>query len=64
MVSKSQKGFLIRQNLEAELAAKKKSVKKEKKEGRGDTEDFTTKKGDKLKTGKRKGQKAFAKEKS
>ena len=32
MVSKSQKGFLIRQNLEAEVAAKKKSVKKEKKE--------------------------------
>jgi len=39
-------------------------VKKEKKEGRGDTMDFTTKKGDKLKTGKRKGQKAFAKERT
>ncbi len=38
-------------------------VKKEKKEGRGDTEDFSTKKGDKLKGGKRKGQKAFAKDK-
>ena len=33
-------------------------VKKEKKMGRGDTEDFTTKKGDKIKTGKKKGQKA------
>mgnify|MGYP003131644826 CR=1 FL=1 len=40
-------------------------VKKEKKEGReGDTMDFTTKKGDKIKTGKRKGQKAFAKERT
>ena len=29
MVSKSEKGFLIRQRLEAELAAKKKSAKKE-----------------------------------
>ena len=32
MVSKSQKGFLIRQKLEAELTAKKKPAKKEKKE--------------------------------
>lgn len=40
-------------------------VKKEKKEGRvGDTKDFTTKKGDKIKTGKRKGQMAYSKEKS
>lgn len=40
-------------------------VKKEKKEGRaGDTMDFTTKKGDKIKTGKRKGQAAYSKEKS
>ena len=39
-------------------------VKKEKKEGReGDTKDFTTKKGDKIKTGAKKGQKAFAKDK-
>jgi hypothetical protein len=38
-------------------------VKKEKKKGEGDTMDFTTKKGDKIKTGKRKGQKAFAKDK-
>ena len=40
-------------------------VKKEKKEGReGDTMDFTTKKGDKIKTGKRKGDMAFSKQKS
>ncbi len=38
-------------------------VKTERKEGRGDTKDFTTKKGDKLKTGTRKGKKAFEKEK-
>ncbi len=39
-------------------------VKKEKKEGRaGDTKDFTTKKGDKLKTGKGKGKQAFAMDK-
>ena len=35
-------------------------VKEEKKKGEGDTMDFTTKKGDKLKTGPRKGQAAFA----
>jgi len=39
-------------------------VKKEKKKGEGDTMDFTTKKGDKLKTGRRKGQQAFAGTKS
>ncbi len=40
-------------------------VKKEKKEGRaGDTKDFTTKKGDKLKTGKGKGKQAYAMDKS
>tara|TARA_R100000149_G_scaffold60487_1_gene29702 strand:+ start:200 stop:460 length:261 start_codon:yes stop_codon:yes gene_type:complete len=40
-------------------------VKKEKKEGReGDTEDFTTKKGDKIKRGKRKGKMAYAMDKS
>ncbi len=40
-------------------------VKKEKKEGReGDTKDFTTKKGDKIKTGKRKGQQAYKMDKS
>ena len=40
-------------------------VKKEMKEGRsGDTMDFTTKKGDKIKTGKRKGMKAYAMDKS
>ncbi len=37
-------------------------VKKEKKEGRaGDTKDFTTKKGDKIKHGKNKGKEAFMK---
>jgi hypothetical protein len=35
-------------------------VKEEKKKGEGDTMDFTTKRGDKLKTGPRKGQQAFA----
>ncbi len=40
-------------------------VKKEKKEGReGDTEDFSTKKGTRLKTGKRKGKAAYAMDKS
>lgn len=40
-------------------------VKKEKKEGReGDTKDFSTKKGDKIKTGKRKGQQAYKMDKS
>jgi len=40
-------------------------VKKEDKEGRsGDTKDFTTKKGDKLKTGKRKGKQAYSMDKS
>jgi len=40
-------------------------VKKEKKEGReGDTKDFTTKKGDKIKTGKRKGKAAYSMDKS
>ena len=39
-------------------------VKAEKKRGEGDTMDFTTKKGDKLKTGKRKGQAAFAMDKN
>ena len=33
------------------------------KKGKSDTQDFSTKKGDKLKTGPRKGQKAFAKSK-
>jgi 23S rRNA pseudoU1915 N3-methylase RlmH len=39
-------------------------VKAEKKRGEADTKDFTTKKGDKLKTGKRKGEKAFAMDKN
>ncbi len=39
-------------------------LKAEKKKGEADTKDFTTKKGDLLKTGPRKGQKAFAKQKS
>jgi hypothetical protein len=40
-------------------------VKKEKKEGReGDTMDYTTKRGTLIKTGKRKGQKAYAMDKS
>jgi len=40
-------------------------VKKEKKEGRtGDTKDFTTKKGDKIKTGKRKGDAAYSMDKN
>ena len=34
-------------------------VKEEKKEGRGDTKDFSTKKGDKVKTGKNKGKEAY-----
>ena len=34
-------------------------VKAEKKRGEADTKDFSTKKGDKVKTGKRKGDKAF-----
>lgn len=34
-------------------------VKKEKKEGRADTKDFTTKKGDKKKTGPNKGSSAY-----
>jgi hypothetical protein len=38
-------------------------VKEEKKRGEMDTKDFTTKRGDLLKTGKRKGQAAFAKDK-
>jgi len=38
-------------------------VKKEKKKGEADTEDFSTKKGDKVKTGKRKGKKAFSMDK-
>ncbi len=36
-------------------------VKSNAKKGEGDTEDFTTKRGDKIKTGARKGQKAFSK---
>lgn len=39
-------------------------VKAEKKRGEMDTKDFTTKKGDKLKTGKGKGKAAFAKDKN
>lgn len=39
-------------------------VKSEKKRGAGDTQDFTTKKGDKIKTGKRKGQAAFSMDKN
>lgn len=39
-------------------------VKAEKKRGEADTKDFTTKKGDKLKTGKNKGKEAFAKDKN
>jgi len=40
-------------------------VKKEKREGRtGDTKDFSTKKGNLIKTGKRKGEKAYAMDKS
>jgi hypothetical protein len=39
-------------------------VKEEKKRGAGDTKDFTTKKGDKIKTGKRKGKAAFAMDKN
>jgi len=40
-------------------------VKKEKKEGReGDTMDYTTKKNDLIKTGKRKGKKAYTMDKS
>lgn len=39
-------------------------VKAEKKRGEMDTKDFTTKKGDKLKTGKRKGKQAFAMDKN
>ncbi len=39
-------------------------VKAEKKRGEMDTKDFTTKKGDKLKTGKDKGKQAFKKEKN
>ena len=39
-------------------------VKAEKKRGEMDTKDFTTKKGDKLKTGKRKGKAAFAMDKN
>lgn len=39
-------------------------VKSEKKRGQGDTQDFTTKKGDKLKTGKGKGKAAFAMDKN
>lgn len=39
-------------------------VKQEKKRGEMDTKDFTTKKGDKLKTGKRKGKAAFSMDKN
>lgn len=39
-------------------------VKEEKKRGQGDTKDFTTKKGDKLKTGKRKGKAAYSMDKN
>ncbi len=39
-------------------------VKAEKKRGEMDTKDFTTKKGDKLKTGKRKGKAAFSGDKN
>ena len=39
-------------------------VKEEKKKGEMDTKDFTTKKGDKLKTGKRKGKAAFSMDKN
>ena len=39
-------------------------VKSEKKRGAGDTMDFTTKKGDKIKTGKRKGQAAYSMDKN
>ncbi len=39
-------------------------VKKEKKRGEMDTKDFTTKKGDKIKTGKNKGKAAFSMDKN
>lgn len=39
-------------------------VKQEKKRGEMDTKDFTTKKGDKLKTGKRKGKAAYSMDKN
>ena len=39
-------------------------VKSEKKRGEMDTKDFTTKKGDKLKTGKRKGKQAYSMDKN
>ena len=39
-------------------------VKKENKRGEMDTKDFTTKKGDKIKTGKNKGKAAFSMDKN
>ncbi len=39
-------------------------VKSEKKRGQGDTQDFTTKKGDKIKGGKRKGKAAYSMDKN
>lgn len=39
-------------------------VKKEKKRGEMDTKDFSTKKGDKIKTGKNKGKAAFSMDKN
>ena len=38
-------------------------VRKERKEGRGDTKDYSTKKGTLIKHGRRKGQKAYAMDK-